>query len=157
MNSEHKTRKSADEKTFNQETFDRLIEEIEKGLEEGIIEIPTDLMNDWDKGAREGVPSNGLFRVVQPGEAGDRTSQASQERIEELASYYDHADTAELEGEDVTDQVQIGKSDDMEQISIRLPREDLDQIRRRAKTAGVGYTTMIRMIVHAHLENPLTY
>lgn len=81
----------------------------------------------------------------------------TQERIEELAEFYDNTDTSELEGEDVTNQGVIMGPEDMEQVSIRLPKEDLEQIKRRAKSAGVGYTTMIRMIIHAHLENPLTY
>jgi predicted DNA binding CopG/RHH family protein len=83
----------------------------------------------------------------------------TQERIEELADFYDRTDTADLAepGEDITDEVKIEGPEEMEQVSIRLPKEDLEQIRRRARSAGVGHTTMIRMIVHAHLENPLTY
>lgn len=87
----------------------------------------------------------------------NRRRGPTQERIEELADYYDRTDTAELEDEDVTDQVFIEATEDMEQVSVRLPKEDLELIKRRAKAAGVGYTTMIRMIVRAHLENPLTY
>mgnify|MGYP003338659423 CR=1 FL=1 len=33
----------------------------------------------------------------------------------------------------------------------------VDALRRRAAKSGVGYTTLIRMIVRAHLNNPLTY
>lgn len=78
--------------------------------------------------------------------------------VEEMADFYDRTDTSDLPwGEDVSDQGMIMSVEDMEQVSIRLPKEDLEQIKRRAKNAGVGYTTMIRMIVHAHLENPLTY
>lgn len=86
-----------------------------------------------------------------------RTRGITQERIEELAGFYDRTDTADLEGEDVTDRVRIESPEEMEQVSVRLPKEDLEQIKRRARAAGVGYTTMIRMIVRAHLENPLTY
>lgn len=99
-------------------------------------------------------------RVLSENEAREearRGRRITQERIEELAEYYDRTDTADLEGEDVTDQGIIMGPEDMEQVSIRLPKEDLDLIKRRAKAAGVGYTTMIRMIVHAHLKNPLTY
>lgn len=78
--------------------------------------------------------------------------------VEEMADFYDRTDTSELPWEEgASDQGVIMGDEDMEQVSIRLPREDLEQIRRRARAAGVGYTTMIRMIVHAHLENPLTY
>ncbi|MBA2277287.1 MAG: ribbon-helix-helix protein, CopG family [Chloroflexia bacterium] len=80
----------------------------------------------------------------------------TQERIEELAAYYDQTDTVDLEGEEVDPGV-VDIPTEMEQVSIRLPREDLDLLKRRAERAGVGYTTMIRMIVRAHLDNPLTY
>jgi predicted DNA binding CopG/RHH family protein len=80
----------------------------------------------------------------------------SQERIKELTDYYDRTDTAGLEGEEVDPGV-IDLDRDMEQVSIRLPRQDLESIKRRAERAGVGYTTMIRMILHAHLDTPLTY
>ena len=88
---------------------------------------------------------------------GGQRKMPTQERIEELAEFYDRTDTADLEGEDITDQVNIESPQEMEQVSIRLPREDLERIKERSRAAGVGHTTMIRMIVHAHLENPLTY
>lgn len=46
---------------------------------------------------------------------------------------------------------------ELQQISLRLPKEDLEQLRRRAARAGVGYTTLIRMILHQHLRNPLAH
>lgn len=158
MSEEGKTQKHRNEESIFQsplpegEVFDILVEATKKAYAEIAAE-------HWDEGTLKGTPSGGLIQVIQPHEASGRIPrQVSQKHIEELADYYDHTDTAELEdGEDVTDQVQFEGPDDMEQISIRLPREDLEQIRRRAKVAGVGYTTMIRMIVHAHLENPLTY
>ena len=74
--------------------------------------------------------------------------------IEEIADFYDRTDTSELHWEEASDVV-VGP--ELEQISIRLPKEDLDALRRRAAKSGVGYTTLIRMIVRAHLNNPLTY
>lgn len=44
---------------------------------------------------------------------------------------------------------------ELEQISIRLPKEDLAALKRRAAPAGVGYTTLIRMILRRYLRDPL--
>jgi predicted DNA binding CopG/RHH family protein len=44
---------------------------------------------------------------------------------------------------------------ELEQISLRLPKDDLAEIKRRANRTGVGYTTLIRMILREHLRNPL--
>lgn len=46
---------------------------------------------------------------------------------------------------------------ELEQISLRLPKADLEQLRGRAARAGVGYTTLIRMTVREYLRNPLTH
>jgi predicted DNA binding CopG/RHH family protein len=74
--------------------------------------------------------------------------------VQEIAEFFDRTDTEELDLEPADDIV-VGP--ELEQISIRLPKEDLDALRRRAAKSGVGYTTLIRMIVRAHLNNPLTY
>ncbi|MBA3952272.1 MAG: ribbon-helix-helix protein, CopG family [Rubrobacter sp.] len=74
--------------------------------------------------------------------------------VQEMADFYDRTDTGDLPWEEAEDVV-VGS--ELEQISIRLPKEDLDALRRRAAKSGVGYTTLIRMIVRAHLDNPLTY
>ncbi len=75
--------------------------------------------------------------------------------VQEIAEFFDRTGTSELDLEQADD-VAIEKPE-LEQISIRLPKEDLEALRRRAARSGVGYTTLIRMIVRAHLENPLTY
>ncbi|MEJ7840327.1 MAG: CopG family antitoxin [Rubrobacter sp.] len=74
--------------------------------------------------------------------------------VQEMAEFFDRTDTGELDL-GPADDVVVGS--ELEQISIRLPKEDLDALRRRAAKSGVGYTTLIRMIVRAHLDNPLTY
>ena len=74
--------------------------------------------------------------------------------IDEIAHFYDRTDTGDLPWREAEDVV-VGS--ELEQIAIRLPKEDLDALRRRAAKSGVGYTTLIRMIVRAHLNNPLTY
>ncbi|MDQ3658160.1 MAG: BrnA antitoxin family protein [Actinomycetota bacterium] len=70
-----------------------------------------------------------------------------------MAEFFDRTDTGELDLEPVDDLI-VGP--ELEQISIRLPKENLEALRRRAARSGVGYTTLIRMIVRAHLQNPLT-
>ena len=75
--------------------------------------------------------------------------------VQEMAEFFDRTDTSELDLDEVDDVVI--ERPGLEQISIRLPKEDLDALRRRAAKSGVGYTTLIRMIVRAHLDNPLTY
>lgn len=77
-----------------------------------------------------------------------------QRRIEELAAYFDETDTGDLPLEEATDVV-IARPE-LEQISLRLPREDVAELKRRAAEAGVGYTTLLRMIVREHLRRPAT-
>jgi len=96
------------------------------------------------------------------GESKDPETLAAEERrvlergdVDEIADFYDRTDTGDLHWEEADDVV-IEKPE-LEQISIRLPKEDLDALRRRAARNGVGYTTLIRMIVRAHLQNPLTH
>ena len=73
--------------------------------------------------------------------------------VQEIAEFFDRTDTTELDLDGVDD-VAIERPE-LEQISIRLPKEDLEALRRRAAKSGVGYTTLIRMIARAHLDNPL--
>jgi predicted DNA binding CopG/RHH family protein len=73
--------------------------------------------------------------------------------IDDLADLYDRTDAAELPWEPATD-VQIERPE-LEQVSLRLPKDDLAALRTRAGQMGVGYTTLIRMIVRQYLRNPL--
>jgi predicted DNA binding CopG/RHH family protein len=79
--------------------------------------------------------------------------EISQERIEELADYFDNTDLGEASSEEVTD-VEIERWE-LEQVSLRLPVEDVKELRRRAAKLGVGYTTLIRMILRDHLRSSL--
>lgn len=38
------------------------------------------------------------------------------------------------------------------QIALRLPRDDLEQARKIATRKGIGYQTLIKMLVHEGLE-----
>lgn len=73
--------------------------------------------------------------------------------LDALAEHFDRTDAGELPWEEATD-VAITRPE-LEQISLRLPREDLAALKRRAASAGIGYTTLIRMILRQHLRNPL--
>ena len=74
--------------------------------------------------------------------------------LEALADYFDGTDVGELPWEEATDAA-IARPE-LEQVSLRLPREDVAALKRRAQKAGVGYTTLIRMIVRQYLQSPLT-
>ncbi|MGH2459150.1 MAG: CopG family antitoxin [Chloroflexota bacterium] len=82
-------------------------------------------------------------------------SDLSDTELEEAAEYFDRTDAAELPWDEATE-VAIERPD-LEQVSIRLPKRDLEALRRRAARMGVGYTTLIRMILHQHLQNPLRH
>lgn len=75
--------------------------------------------------------------------------------VEEIAGFFDRTDTVELPLEEADLLDAVVERPELEQISIRLPKEDLAATRRRAARSGVGYTTLIRMILREHLDDPL--
>lgn len=77
-----------------------------------------------------------------------------QSRIEELARYFDRSDVSDPDTWEEVDDA-IVERPELEQISLRLPKDDLAEIKRRANRTGIGYTTLIRMILREHLQNPL--
>jgi predicted DNA binding CopG/RHH family protein len=79
--------------------------------------------------------------------------EISQERIEELADYFDNTDLGEVPSEEVTD-LEVERWE-LEQVSLRLPVQDVKELKRRAAKLGVGYTTLIRMILRGHLRSSL--
>ncbi len=74
--------------------------------------------------------------------------------LEELAEQFDRTDAGDMPWDEATD-LTIERPE-LEQISLRLPKEDLAELKRRAARAGVGYTTLVRMILRQHLRNPLS-
>ncbi len=76
--------------------------------------------------------------------------------IAEIADFFDRTDTSELSLQEASEADVVVERPELEQISIRLPKEDLAAIRRRAARSGVGYTTFIRMILREHLHDPLS-
>jgi predicted DNA binding CopG/RHH family protein len=79
-----------------------------------------------------------------------RDARFSRDRLDALAEHFDATDAADLPWEEATD-VEIERPQ-LEQISIRLPKEDLAQLKALASKAGVGYTTLVRMILRRHLR-----
>ena len=73
--------------------------------------------------------------------------------LQNLAEHFDRTDAGDLPWEEATE-VEIERPE-LEQVSIRLPKDDLVALKRRAAAAGVGYTTLVRMIVRQYLNNPL--
>ncbi|MTI83639.1 MAG: hypothetical protein FH756_06985 [Firmicutes bacterium] len=65
--------------------------------------------------------------------------------IEDMANYFDHTDTEELEWED--SKIKF-KKPEMVHISVRIPQEDLVAIKKAAIKQGLGYTAFIRMMLH---------
>lgn len=70
--------------------------------------------------------------------------------VQEMAEFFDRVDTEELGLEEASD-VEITRPE-MEQISLRLPKKDLDLLRREVRRAGIGYTTLIRMMLRERLD-----
>ncbi len=85
-----------------------------------------------------------------------KPGQTHQEWIEELAAFYDQTDSMDLESEEVLDPP-FQTVDDMAEVVFRLPHSDLEILKRQAERSGAHYTTLLRMIVQAHLRNPLTF
>lgn len=76
--------------------------------------------------------------------------EPSPARLQQLAEYFDRTDAGSLPLDEATDV--IIERTELEQISLRLPKDDLAALKRRAARAGVGYTTLIRMIVRQHVH-----
>ncbi|MEJ7902234.1 MAG: CopG family antitoxin [Thermomicrobiales bacterium] len=71
--------------------------------------------------------------------------------IEEEAEFWDTHDTADFPDEFQPVEVTIG-GDLAERLTIRLDRDDRDELARRARAIGVGPSTLVRMWVKERLE-----
>jgi predicted DNA binding CopG/RHH family protein len=76
-----------------------------------------------------------------------------QARIEELAEHFDQTDVGDPAKFEEVEDVMIERRPELAQISVRLPPEDLAALRQQADCAGIGYTTLIRMIIRDHLNS----
>ncbi len=72
------------------------------------------------------------------------------ERLDALAEHFDTTDAGDLPWDEATD-VEV-KRPELEQVSIRLPREDLTLLKAQAAKMGIGYTTLVRMLLRRHIR-----
>lgn len=70
--------------------------------------------------------------------------------IQEIAEFFDRTDTSDL---DLKETDVVIERPELEQISLRLPKKDLEKLRRQAAKSGIGYTTLIRVILREHLND----
>lgn len=74
---------------------------------------------------------------------------------DEVAAWFDTHGTAELPGEQVKVRVNVNrKVKELQPLTLRIDSEDMEQLRKLADEAGVGYTTMARILLHRELKNP---
>lgn len=65
---------------------------------------------------------------------------------EELVAWFELEDMSDYDLEEATD-LEIERPE-LNTITIRLDREDIRQLKARAKKVGVGHTTMARILLH---------
>lgn len=84
-----------------------------------------------------------------------RRQVPEQDRIEDLAEHFDRTDVsiASLEEFEEVEDVVIERRPELAPLSVRLPPGDLAALRQHADRAGIGYTTLIRMIIRNHLNS----
>jgi len=74
---------------------------------------------------------------------------------DEVAAWFDKHSTTDLPGEPVKVNVNLNrKGRELQPLTLRIDPEDMDQLRKLAEEAGIGYTTMARMLLHRELKNP---
>jgi predicted DNA binding CopG/RHH family protein len=88
----------------------------------------------------------GCIKVGTKGRAKETKPQF--DTIEEMADFFDKADSTKQSWEDTVLKVERPK---MVQISIRIPEEDLNAIRKKARKIGLGHTSLIRMMLRRSL------
>ncbi len=79
-----------------------------------------------------------------------RGDRISRDRLDALAEHFDSTDAGSLPWEKEAD-VEIRRPE-LEQVSIRLAKEDLAELKAQAARMGVGYTTLVRMVLRRHLR-----
>ncbi len=72
---------------------------------------------------------------------------------DEAAAWYLTHDTAKL---DLVEE-QLALRSPLKTVALRLPGAEIEELKKRARRLGVGYTTYIRMLVNRHLieEKPI--
>ena len=101
----------------------------------------------------ETLRSPEALRFPEASEVTRRPATYEQARIEELAEQFDRTDVGDSEEFEEVEDVVVGRRPELAQISVRIPPEDLAALRQQAEHAGIGYTTLIRMIIRDHLNS----
>lgn len=74
---------------------------------------------------------------------------------DEVAAWFDHHSTTDLPGEPVKVKVNVNrKAKELQPLTLRIDPEDMEQLKKLADDAGVGHTTMARILLHRELKNP---
>ena len=100
-----------------------------------------------------GTKANAGAANVGVGVTGERSPLPNQSRMEELAEHFNQTDVSDPAEFEEVDDVVMERKPELTQISVRIPPEDLAALRQQADQAGIGYTTLIRMIVREHLNS----
>lgn len=66
-----------------------------------------------------------------------------------LAEFFEQVDLTDLEGLEETD---LRPERELVQVSLRLPREDVETFKKAADKAGVGHTTFMRMVLRRYVN-----
>jgi predicted DNA binding CopG/RHH family protein len=80
----------------------------------------------------------------------ERGANISRERLDALAGHFDSTDAGDLAWEEEPN-VTVRRPE-LEQVSIRLAKEDLAELKAQAARMGIGYTTLVRMVLRRHLR-----
>lgn len=71
-----------------------------------------------------------------------------------VAAWFETHDTSELQTEQVQNvKVKRRRERELEPLTLRIDAQDMKQLKRLADEAGVGYTTMARMLLHRELKD----
>jgi len=72
---------------------------------------------------------------------------------EEAAAWYMTHDTAKL---DLVEETLPPRSR-LTTVAVRLPEAEIEELKKRARRLGIGYTTYVRMLINRHLveEKPI--
>lgn len=71
---------------------------------------------------------------------------------DEATIWFDVHGTADLPEKSVNVTVRR-KSKELQSLTLRIDLEDMKQLKKLADEAGVGHTTMARMLLHRELKN----
>lgn len=71
---------------------------------------------------------------------------------DEVAAWFDTHSTTDVPGKRVKVHVNR-KAKELQPITFRIDAEDMEQLKKLAAEAGVGYTTMARILLRRELKN----